>query len=85
MLPTLDAANIAYFSQLAKSMGRKMSKMDEMDGKGCHTALDAAFKETVADLPTRECMALMHSTLLYHRIMCVYGLKPASIGVFSSF
>ena len=29
--PTLDAANIAYFSQTVKSMGGKMSKMDEMD------------------------------------------------------
>ena len=36
----------------------------------------AAIKETGADFSIGEYTALMHSTLLYQRIMCVSGIKP---------
>ena len=36
----------------------------------------AAIKEMGADLSVGEYTALMHSILLYHRIICVSGFKP---------
>jgi hypothetical protein len=36
----------------------------------------AAIKEMGADLSVGEYTALMHSTLIYQRIMCVSGIKP---------
>ena len=66
------------FAGLERCQARSREKLDfalNASLAAINTA-KAAIKETGADFSIGEYTALMHSTLLYQRIMCVSGIKP---------